>query len=90
MKSDLTDGGKSRFKWIRNHVSPRKTLFTPSETTADGPNPAHLLKSRTTHVNAPNSEMMEVSYDDDWTNPMMSNFSLERSWNGKSGSVGRY
>ena len=84
LKSDLTDGGKARFKWIRHHVSERKTLFTPSETKADGPNPTHLLKSRATHVYASNSEMMEVSYDDDWTNPMMSNFALERSWNGNS------
>ena len=33
---------------------------------------------------ASNSEMMEVSYDDNWTDPMMSNFALERPWNGIS------
>ena len=63
LKSDLIDGGSVCFKWIRHHISPRKTLFTPKEGNSGGPDLKFLLSSRTTHVNP--SPEPKLSYDDD-------------------------
>ena len=82
LKSDLIDGGCVRFKWIRHHISPRKTLFTPRDGDIDGPDLAYLLPSRTTHVDP--SPEPKISYDDDWMDPMMAHHVLDKFWKGKS------
>ena len=81
MKSDLIDGGNVRFKWIRHHISPRKTLFTPKEDNSGGPELAFLLSSRTTHVDP--SPDPKLSYEDDWRDPMMAHRVLDKFWKGK-------
>ena len=49
LKSALSSGGVSRYKWIRHHITPRRTLFTPMKHNM-GPNPDLVKNSRTTHI----------------------------------------
>ena len=77
LKCDLSDGGTTRFKWVRHHVTPRRALFAPRIGNG-GPNPTFVVDSRTTHVEG------STSIEDYWKDPMLSNRVLDSKWTGKS------
>ena len=66
LKCDLSDGGTSRFKWVRHHVTPRRALFAPRIGNG-GPDPKFVVNSRTTHVEG------STSIENYWKDPMLSN-----------------
>ena len=85
LKSTLKDGGLIRYKWVRHHVNPRKTLFKPTGT-KDGPRVEFLTESRTIHMNpaSANGSDNALISEDNWTDPIIAQFLLEEEWVGKS------